>query len=325
MIRVLVAAMCMALSSACGPSTPNGGFPGGDDGGPAASDLARGEDGPPAPLALKTVFLILMENHNWSDIKGSPSAPYLNSLLSLGAHAENYFNAPAIHPSEPNYLWLEAGTNFGVLNDSAPSTNHQSSTAHLTALLEKAGIPWRSYQQGISGTNCPLVAAGHYAPKHNPNVFFDDMTGNRNAADAHCIAHNRPMSDLAGDLAGHKVARYNFLTPDLCNDMHDVCPPVSNSIKQGDDWLAANVPAILASDAYKDGGAVFITWDESELGDHPIGMIVLAGTAKMGYASTTKFTHSSMLRTAQEIFGVTPLLGDAANATDLAELLGTSL
>src|SRR5207244_3015608 len=65
---------------------------------------------------LKTVFLIMMENHNWSDITSSSSAPYINNtLLAIGAHATQYFNPPGIHPSLPNYLWLEAGTNFGVL------------------------------------------------------------------------------------------------------------------------------------------------------------------------------------------------------------------
>ena len=61
------------------------------------------------------VFVILMENYNWSDIKGNPDAPYINhSLLPLASYAEHYFNPPSVHPSEPNYLWLEAGTNFGI-------------------------------------------------------------------------------------------------------------------------------------------------------------------------------------------------------------------
>ncbi len=73
------------------------------------------------------VFVILMENHNWSNIKGSASAPYINnSLLPLASYCEQFFNPTGIHPSEPNYLWLEAGTNFGILNDNPPSTNHQT-------------------------------------------------------------------------------------------------------------------------------------------------------------------------------------------------------
>ena len=76
---------------------------------------------------IKTVWIILMENHNWSQIKGSSSAPYINNtLLPMASHAEQYFNPPSIHPSLPNYLWLEAGTNFGVLDDNAPSSHHSA-------------------------------------------------------------------------------------------------------------------------------------------------------------------------------------------------------
>ena len=103
-----------------------------------------------------TVFVIVMENHNWSQIKDSPSAPYINELLTEGAHAEAYYNPPDLHPSEPNYLWLEAGENFGIVDDAAPAANHQATTAHLTALLDAAGISWKSYQEDISGDTCPL-------------------------------------------------------------------------------------------------------------------------------------------------------------------------
>jgi hypothetical protein len=51
----------------------------------------------------------------------------------------------------------------------------------------------------------------------------------------------------------------------------------------------------------------------------PIPFFVLSPKAKVGHKSTTAFTHSSTLRTIQEIFGLTPLLRDAANATDLSE------
>src|SRR5439155_19087737 len=81
---------------------------------------------------IHTVFLILMENHDWSSIKGSPSAPYINdSLLPIASYAEQYYNPPGVHPSEPDYLWLEAGPNFGVRNDKPPARNHQSTPTHF--------------------------------------------------------------------------------------------------------------------------------------------------------------------------------------------------
>jgi phosphatidylinositol-3-phosphatase len=282
-----------------------------------SSSTGTGGAGPASPK----VIMILMENHNWSDIKGSASAPYITSLLALGAHAEQYFNPPGIHPSEPNYLWLEAGTNFGVADDSLPAVNHQSTTAHLVTQLEAAGHSWKAYQEDISGTDCPLKNTGGYAPKHNPMVFFDDVTDKNTAASMHCIAHERPYTELAADLAAGKLPDYSFLTPILCHDMHDTCAPQNDSIKQGDDWLSQEVPKIMASKPYMDGATVIITWDEGENGvDGPIGLIVLGKHAKVNYSNMTHYTHSSTLRTVQEIFGVSPFLGDAAMATDLADL-----
>src|SRR5438132_3704718 len=95
--------------------------------------------------AIRTVFLIVMENTDWSSIKGSSSAPYINSLLSVAAHAEQYYNPPNNHPSLPNYLWLEAGTNFGISSD--PNPPQRTSSPHLANMLDAAGISWKTYQE----------------------------------------------------------------------------------------------------------------------------------------------------------------------------------
>ncbi|MDB6124461.1 MAG: hypothetical protein JWQ71_3454 [Pedosphaera sp.] len=272
---------------------------------------------------IQTVFIIVMENNNWSSIKGNASAPYVNNtLLPMSSYCAQFYNPPGIHPSLPNYLWLEAGTNFGIADDKDPSSNHQNTTNHLVTLLNKAGISWKSYQEDISGTTVPLTIVNKYAPKHNPMVYFDDVTGTNNANYSYGISHIRPYTEFARDLTNNTVARYNFITPNLCNDMHDNCVPVSNGIKQGDNWLATEIPRILASAAYTNGGAIFITWDEAAgTSDGPIGMIMLSPFARGGgYYNNIHYTHSSTLRTFQEIFGVTPLIRDAANAANLSDL-----
>jgi phosphatidylinositol-3-phosphatase len=324
-----VGASALTIGTALATAACSSGGDHADIGGPqyAALENATMTTAEQAHLAsadhnIKTVFLIMMENHNWDDIAGSASAPYINgSLLANGAHAENYFDNPkAVHPSEPNYIWLEAGDNLGITDDNGPEDNYRTTRMHLTSLLDNANVSWKSYQEDISGTECPLDGSGLYEPKHNPMVFFTDFTSGSEQS-ASCIAHVRPYTELASDLADDTVARYNLITPNLCNDMHNSGGCASgDSIKNGDSWLASELPKILASSAYLDGGAVFITWDESEGGEQPIGMIVLSPFAKAGYANAIRYTHSSMLRTAQEIFAVQPLLRDAANATSLSDL-----
>ncbi len=279
---------------------------------------------------LQTVFVIVMENHSWSTIKMSDKAPYINgTLIPMGAHAENYKTPLGNHPSEPNYIWLEAGDNLGITNDDEPSANHQSTADHLTAQLSAANIPWKAYVEGISGDDCPLTGSGVYAPKHTPQLYFDDVTSNNDPTSTYCKAHIRPYTELADDLTKNTVARYNFITPDLCNDMHGFalgCGTQNfNEIGAGDDWLRVEVPKILASSAYKNNGVLFIVWDEGDTAifgpasDGPIPMIVLSPKAKANYSNNTTLTHSSMLRTFQEILGVGPLLRDAATATNLSE------
>ena len=263
---------------------------------------------------LKNVFVIVMENNDWSSIKGSSSAPYINgTLLVQGAHAEKYLNVPNLHPSLPNYLWLESGSNQGVTDDDVPA-NHQLNKQHLVGLLHSAGVTWKSYQEDISGLDCPLDYVNQYAPKHNPMVYFTDVNGGADPSNPYCIAHVRPYSELTNDLEANTAPAYSFITPNLCNDMHDC------GVGAGDAWLAREIPKIMGSKAYREGGAIFVTWDESAGSNVPIGFIALSPLAKAGYASQVAYTHSSTLRSMEEIFGVTPLLNGAATATNLSDL-----
>jgi hypothetical protein len=307
-----------------GGGADSGGGGGTDSGGGGADSGGGGKDSGGGANPIKTVFVILMENHNWSTIKGSASAPYINNtLLPAGAHAENYFDNPkGVHPSEPNYIWIEAGDNLGFTTDVDPSSSHEQTTPdHFVSQLTAKSISWKSYQEDLTAGACGTVSSGLYAAKHNPMVFFTDVSGSPPSnSNAGCITHVRPYSELAADLSNNSVARYNFITPNLCNDMHNSTGCAStDSVKNGDTWLSTEVPKILASQAYKDNGALFITWDESEGGEYPIGMIVLSPKAKVGYSNTTKYYHSSLLRTEEEIFGVT-LLRDAANQSSLSDL-----
>jgi hypothetical protein len=364
---------------------------------------------------IKTVFVIAMENHNWTQpnnkftgsiqqIYQNPNAPFINSLVNGSAFADingavvhisaqvayaaAYHNVlatpdgnnPHIHPSEPSYIWAEAGTNFGVLNDNDPYASsgptNQNESLHLSNLLTQVGKTWRSYQEDIDLTlndtgqltNVPLprrrwtvplksfsgiFANGfneyngsnqyNYAAKHNPMVFFSDTNGGNNATPANPLSkHYAPLQQLSTDLANDKVVDYNWITPNQYNDMHTALTGGYKDltgddakIRQGDDFLSQIVPMIMASRAYRNQGAIIIWWDESEsdgvTGDnaddfnHTIGEIIISPRAHpnvngLPYASPIDYTHSSDLRTMQEIFHVGPFLGDAAKANDLSDL-----
>lgn len=95
---------------------------------------------------------------------------------------------------------------------------------------------------------------------------------------------------------------------------------MTQEIEQGDAWLAQEIPAIMASTAYRSGGAIFIIWDEVNASRKSLPAIVLSPFIKPGFASFTPYTHSSLLRTLQEIFNVSPLIRGAATASDMSSM-----
>jgi phospholipase C len=299
---------------------------------------------------VKTVFVIMLENHNWTgndagssfgdpDLKDNPLAPYINgTLLKISAHAEQYYNPPGNHPSQPNYLWLQAGTNFGVLADTQPGQPQLFTHKHLTRLLEDAGISWKNYAEPDFGSSvfdtCPLDFS-FLDVEHLAVVFFNDVNDGLNPESPECIEHVVPYYQLATDLADHTTPQYILINPNLCHQGHegispcDAQEPADNTLRM-DTWLKQNVPLVLESDAYKNGGALIITWDEAEdsdqFGDGPIPLFVISqfakGEGKTAYSNSIHYDHSSTLKTIEEIFGVTPLLGAAADpkTADLSDL-----
>ncbi|MBV8606247.1 MAG: PEP-CTERM sorting domain-containing protein [Singulisphaera sp.] len=349
--------------------------------------------------AIGDVFYIDLENHNFTQpstqtgpqqLLGNPAAPYLNSLITPGnpnaaqtSYASDYYNVlatpsgnnPHIHPSEPNYVWQEAGL-AGPLNDNDPYPNNIVNAPNLSGLLQKAGIPWKSYQEDIdlaknsqgrltstvlprnqwtvpltsfSGTSPaytnPYNGSHQYnfAPKHDGQLFFTATNGGNNPTPSNPEAKfYAPLQQLSTDLANNTVGRYNLITPDQYNEMHSSlntnftyhgvtyqANTDQEAVALGDNFLSKIIPQIMASQAYKKNGAIVIWNDESEGGDdykHALTEIVISPLAKgNAYDSTTVYSHSSDLKTMEEIFGVygpKGYLGDAGSAgvNDLSNL-----
>jgi hypothetical protein len=288
------------------------------------------QEGAATTSVIKHVFVIAMENHDGTQIYGSSSAPYINkTLIPAYAHTSNFNDPLALSiPSEPHYVWMDAGTNafsdHTFTNDNAPSSsNSTSSTAHLSTQIKNAtnGVTWMAYQEGINSTtgSCPIAASGFYMPKHDPFIFFRDTSGNPpSKTNAYCIAHHKDLSALAGDLTNNRVSSYNFITPNQCHDMHGQsgCPN-SNTIQAGDDWLAANLPALI-SYANANAGAIFIVWDEgSSTGKLPF--LAVGPHVKANYTGAVNYTHSSLVKSVEHILQLSTL-STVASANELSDL-----
>ena len=339
------------------------------------------------------VFVIDMENHNFTQpagvsspeqIEGNPAAPYLNSLITPGnpnaaqtSYATNYHNAgTGVHPSEPNYIWQEAGSNFTTFNDNTPYANGGAnvySQPNLSSLIQNSGQSWKSYQEdidlttnasgqltsvvapqstwtvplnNISGTSTAYINQYNgsnqynFATKHDGQLNFTATNGGNDTTPTNPeVSHYAPLQQLTNDLSLNTVGRYNLITPDQYNDAHTALSGGftyqgvhytgdSANIAQGDNFLSEIIPQIQASQAYKNNGAIMIWWDETEGGDSSaftLDSTLISPLAKgNAYDSTLNYTHSSDVKTLQEIFGVAGggFLGDAANpaTNDLSDL-----
>lgn len=249
-----------------------------------------------------TVFTVVVENKSRAILLDRANAPFLASFAAENAIANGYVD-PGIHPSEPNYIWMVSGQNFGILDDSGPEAHHIATTSHLVNQIELVGKTWKAYQESM-GEPCKVTSSGAYAVKHDPFVFFDDLvswTGKTPVRSERCIDHVVDYAEFDRDLASGDVADYVFITPNMISDMHD------GTVKQGDAWLAREIPKILASDAYQNGGVLIITADEGEgQGDDP-PFVLASPLGKKGYISDVAYDTSSYLKTVQEILGVEPL------------------
>ena len=96
----------------------------------ALSTLYAHEGGFPEGIPrLDHVFLIMMENHSYGQIRNNPNAPFVNQLAQSANAATNYF--AIAHPSLTNYLEVVGGSNFGVQSDNNPDWHSRSCVANL--------------------------------------------------------------------------------------------------------------------------------------------------------------------------------------------------
>ena len=250
---------------------------------------------------LDHVFVIVMENTAYSSIVGSSAAPYINSLIPTGALAANYYGVT--HPSLPNYLSLTGGSTYGITSDCTTCWINASNVADG---VENAGKSWKAYEESMPYA-CFVGDSYPYAQKHDPFIYFNNIRNNA----ARCQNHVVPYTQLSTDLRSTSTTpNYAFITPNMCNDMHDC------SIQTGDGWLQRQVPGILASPAFTTQHSLLaITWDEDDFsGSNQVATLFLGSGALGGASSGTSYNHYSLLHTVEAALGTSTLTSNDANA-----------
>ncbi len=254
--------------------------------------------------AFSHVFIIMMENEAIDQILGNTNAPYINSLAQQHAVAANYYGI--IHPSLPNYIAAISGDTQGITSN---CTDCFVAAPNISDQIEAAGKTWKAYMESMPSP-CFVGDSGRlYRQKHNPFIYFDNIRNNP----ARC-ANIVPFSQFDADLQANTLPDYVWITPNMCNSLHDC------SLETGDTWLQTWVSKILAAPAWQQNGVLFLTFDESNGGDNNgccvyaagghILTLVISPLAKPAYQSQIAYDHYSLLRTIEQAWGM-PLLGKA--------------
>src|SRR5437867_3242725 len=194
------------------------------------------------------VFVIVGENTELSQLN-SKNAPYLlNTVEPTSAWLTQYF--ATTHYSEANYVAMTSGQFTPCQQkDGSPASCHQD-VANFFSQLDGAGTPWQAWMESAPA-GCYLSSAGgdrtlnHYAPKHNPPIFFDNIEGQGGIwsptnQSQECLDNDLPagttgpndMSAFESALSNDTVSRFNYIVPNECEDAHDNCKPAGNEIKQ---------------------------------------------------------------------------------------------
>lgn len=262
------------------------------------------------------IMVIMEENRSYNQVIGSASAPYINSLASKYLLATRSYSLK--HDSLPNYLALTSGSYQGCGSASCGPFSAPDIAGQLTA----RGTSWRAYMESMPAACSTVLNYGNYVRRHNPFVYFTDVRNHL------CSQHVVPYSltKLRTDLNSTAPPAFTWITPNLVDDMH------SASVQAGDTWLKANLPTVLASKWYAQGGMVVITFDEGSAGDYSsmsgsstgggghIATLVISATSRGHYTNT--FNEYGILRALERAYGLT-LLGGARNLAngDLSSVL----
>jgi acid phosphatase len=261
------------------------------------------------------VFVVLLENHAFSQVIGNAAMPYLNSLASSHALATNYF--ANTHPSIGNYFMLTTG-NIETNDDAFTGT---ISSDNIPRALAAAGKTWKAYMESLPSVGYTGGDVYPYFKHHNPFVYMTDVL-NSSAELARVV----PYTQLASDLGA--APNYAFITPNAEDDAHD-CPgggancTDDQKLAAADTWLKNNIDPLIKSPAL--ATSVFIIVFDESLGTDlvngggKVDMVMAGSHVKAGFKSTTFYQHQSTLRLVLDLLRVSDHPGNSATAPTMQE------
>jgi len=279
---------------------------------------------PQSPVpAFDRVYIVVDENQSYGSVIGSSSMPYLNALANRYGLSINYF--ANTHPSIGDYFWLTTGQQ--ITNDD--NFTGTVSVDNIVRQLNLAGKSWKAYAESLPSVGYTGGDQYPYVKRHNPFAYITDVLNSQTQTN-----NMVPFTQFSTDLANNQTPSYSFIIPNQQNNGHDCpasIPSCTNTDKLAatDSWLKANIDPLLASPAFKQGGLLIITWDESidtdtQNGGGHVATLVISSRTPQGFQSSTLLQHQSTLRLMAEAVGLTSFPGAATAAPNMSEFFGAA-
>ncbi|MFE4330693.1 alkaline phosphatase family protein [Streptomyces sp. NPDC056831] len=244
------------------------------------------------------VVVVVMENHAYTQVIGASDAPYINNTLKAGG-ADLTQSFGLTHPSEPNYYMLFSGSNQGRTDDSCVRVGSLSAP-NLASELIAAGKTWASYNETLPSQGSTVCSSGDYAQEHNPWFGFSNVP----------TSTAKTMTQFPADFT--TLPKVSFVVPNLCSDMHD-CP-----VSTGDTWIKNKLGA-YADWAKTHNSLLVVTFDEdNKLSGNRVPTVFYGQHVTPGSSSGATYNHYSVLRTLEDLAGLTTHAGNAASASDIS-------
>lgn len=302
---------------------------------------------------IKRIWLIVLSGQSYEQSFGADeSTSYLvNTLASQGALLADYSSLPGSELANTRALvsGLDPTTQ---INQNCPLYSElpsESATDGCVAAedvrtiadtLTAGAMMWSVYAEGADnaeagragtcqvpelGQQDPFFTATEQSPFttwSNPLLYFRSVTSSPS-----CGALVQGLGGLAKDLKASGSSQFNLVIPDRCHAGSPVAcgPGATAGLDSSNDFLKETVTSITASDDYKNGGLIAITFDrpgvdpaqptaataetsDAELPAGKVGLLLISPSVQAGsVVSEGGYNHYSLLRSISNWLGLSQL------------------
>jgi hypothetical protein len=271
------------------------------------------------PAHWNHIVVLMFENQTMPGILSNAQTPFTANFISTKCGSiTNYHDAnykvdgskDGGYNSKPQYALLtngQPGSVTGFVDDNYLTVKDVDNIYNRLNLMGKTA---KNYVDG-PGNNCSTKSfSGEY---HDAMRYYADLGGRSATPTTYCNTHDVNIGQFMTDVNSGKLPSFSMIIPTNNENMH------SDTWAAGDAFAKSFLTPLLDSAQYKSGDtAIFWLWDEdSPTPNSEISPYIHAGSHPAATPANQPIGHYTMLRTWEDMLGITPYLGNTGQTTSL--------